>query len=212
MTAALAQMESLLRDRLAGTLPGLDAQLRFMPTPPRTGWKPGEFPSDARLAAGLLLLYPGERGASIALTVRASGLRRHAGQVSLPGGATDPGETLAQAALREAHEEIGVDPAAVRILGELTPIHVLVSGFTLHPIVGITHERPSFILAAHEVEEMIEVSVDDLQDASRIRQGTRTREGLAIEYPYFDLMGHQVWGATAMILGEFICLLQPQQG
>ena len=212
MTAALAQMESLLRERLAGTLPGLDAQLRFMPTPPRTGWKPGEFPSDARLAAGLLLLYPGERGASIALTVRASGLRRHAGQVSLPGGATDPGETLAQAALRETYEEIGVDPAAVRILGELTPVHVLVSGFTLHPIVGITHERPSFILAAHEVEEMIEVSVDDLQDASRIRQGTRTREGLAIEYPYFDLMGHQVWGATAMILGEFICVLQPQQG
>ena len=210
MSAPLEEMESLLRERLAGTLPGLDAQLRFMPTPPRTGWKPGEFPSDARIAAGLLLLYPGERGASIALTVRASGLRRHAGQVSLPGGATDPGETLAQAALREAHEEIGVDPAAVRILGELTPVHVLVSGFTLHPIVGITHERPSFTLAAHEVEEMVEVSVDDLQDASRIRQGTRTREGVAIEYPYFDLMGHQVWGATAMILGEFICVLQQQ--
>jgi 8-oxo-dGTP pyrophosphatase MutT (NUDIX family) len=201
-------LETLLRERLAGTLPGLDAQLRFMPTPPRTGWKPGEFPSDARLAAGLLLLYPGERGPSVPLTVRASGLRRHAGQVSLPGGATDPGETLAQAALREAHEEIGVDPARVRILGELTPVHVLVSGFTLHPSVGITDERPSFTLAAHEVEEVVEVSVDDLQDASSIRQGTRTREGLAIEYPYFDLMGHQVWGATAMILGEFICLLQ----
>jgi 8-oxo-dGTP pyrophosphatase MutT (NUDIX family) len=204
----IARLETLLRERLAGTLPGLDAQLRFMPTPPRTGWKPGEFPSDARLAAGLLLLYPGERGPSVPLTVRASGLRRHAGQVSLPGGATDPGETLAQAALREAHEEIGVDPARVRILGELTPVHVLVSGFTLHPIVGITDERPSFTLAAYEVEEVVEVSVDDLQDASSIRQGTRTREGLAIEYPYFDLMGHQVWGATAMILGEFICLMQ----
>jgi hypothetical protein len=58
------------------------------------------------------------------------------------------------------------------------------------------------------VEELIEVSVADLLDASSIRQGTRTREGVAIEYPYFDLMGHQVWGATAMILGEFLCLLQ----
>jgi 8-oxo-dGTP pyrophosphatase MutT (NUDIX family) len=208
MTHDLIALESTLRERLAGTLPGLEAQLRFMPTPPRTGWKPGEFPSDARLAAGLLLLYPGARGASIALTVRASGLKRHAGQVSLPGGATDPGETLAQAALREAHEEIGVDPAHVRILGELTPVHVLVSGFTLHPIVGITTDRPSFNLDANEVEELIEVSVEDLQDASTIRQGTRTREGLAIEYPYFALMGHQVWGATAMILGEFICVLQ----
>ncbi len=208
-TTPIDILEATLRQRLAGTLPGLDAQLRFMPTPPPgTGWKPGEFPSDARIAAGLLLLYPGERGPSIPLTVRASGLRRHAGQVSLPGGATDPGETLSQAAMREAHEEIGVDPARVRILGELTPVHVLVSGFTLHPIVGVTNDRPSFTLAAHEVEEVIEVSVGDLQDASAIRQGTRTREGVAIEYPYFAVMGHQVWGATAMILGEFICLLQ----
>ena len=205
---SIVELETTLRERLAGTLPGLEAQLRFMPTPPRTGWKPGEFPSDARIAAGLLLLYPGEHGPSIPLTVRASGLRRHAGQISLPGGATDEGETLVQAALREAHEEIGVDPAHVRILGELTPVHVLVSGFTLYPIVGITDDRPSFDPAAHEVEEVIEVSVEDLQDASAIRQGTRTREGIAIEYPYFDLMGHQVWGATAMILGEFLCVLQ----
>src|ERR671912_455712 len=207
MPASLDAMESLLRERLARTLPGLEAQLRFMPTPPRTGWKPGEFPSDARIAAGLLLLYPGERGASIALTVRASGLRRHAGQVSLPGGATDPGETLAQAALREAHEEIGVDPAAVRVLGELTPVHVLVSGFTLHPVVGITDRRPDFVRAPDEVEEILEVSLDDLRDASRIRRGTRIREGVAVEYPYFDLLGHQVWGATAMVLGEFVCLI-----
>jgi 8-oxo-dGTP pyrophosphatase MutT (NUDIX family) len=208
MTPDLSVLENTLRERLAGTLPGLDAQLRFMPAPPRSGWKPGEFPSDARRAAGLVLLYPGERGPSIPLTVRASGLKRHAGQISLPGGATDPGETLAQAALREAHEEIGVDPARVRILGELTPVHVIVSGFTLHPIVGITDQRPAFQLAATEVEEVIEVSIEDLQDASSIRQGTRTREGIAIEYPYFALMGHQVWGATAMILGELICLLQ----
>jgi 8-oxo-dGTP pyrophosphatase MutT (NUDIX family) len=204
---SLAGLETTLRERLAGTLPGLEAQLRFMPTPPRTGWKPGEFPSDARIAAGLLLVYPGTDGPSVPLTVRASHLRRHAGQISLPGGAVDQGETLAQAALREAYEEIGVDPARVRILGELTPVHVLVSGFTLHPIVGITDERPEFRPAAHEVETVIEVSIADLQDASNIRQGIRTREGLAIEYPYFHLRGSQVWGATAMILGEFVCLL-----
>jgi 8-oxo-dGTP pyrophosphatase MutT (NUDIX family) len=205
---ALDELETTLRDRLGGTLPGLQAQLRFMPTPPRTGWKPGDFPAGARIAAGLLLVYPGERGPSVPLTIRATGLSRHAGQISLPGGATDAGETLTQAALREAHEEIGVDPARVRVLGELTPVHVLVSGFTLHPIVGVTDRRPSFAPAAHEVQEVLEVSIEDLQDASRIRQGTRTREGIAIEYPYFDLLGHQVWGATAMILGEFICLLQ----
>jgi 8-oxo-dGTP pyrophosphatase MutT (NUDIX family) len=205
--SSLLQLETKLRTRLAGTLPGLEAQLPFMPTPPRTGWKPGEFPSDARIAAGLLLLYPGERGVSLPLTVRASHLKRHAGQISLPGGATDEGETPTQAALREAYEEIGVDPGRIRILGQLTPVYVLVSGFTLHPIVGITDERPHFTPAAHEVEEVIEVSIEDLQDASNIRRGTRTREGIAIEYPYFDLRGNHVWGATAMILGELISLL-----
>ncbi len=209
--APLKALESKLRDRLAGTLPGVDAQWRFAPAPPRGNWRPGHFPEDARIAAALLLLYPGAQGISVPLTVRASGLRRHAGQISLPGGATDPGETLVEAALREAQEEIGVNPTDVRVLGELTPVHVVVSGFTLHPVVGITDERPAFCPAPYEVEEVLEVSIDDLQDASRIRRGTRIREGTAVEYPYFDLLGHQVWGATAMVLGEFICLLQDDQ-
>jgi 8-oxo-dGTP pyrophosphatase MutT (NUDIX family) len=201
-------IERRLRERLAGTLPGIDAQLRFAPSPSREGWRAGHFPEDARIAAALLLLYPDEDGVAMPLTVRGSALARHAGQISLPGGATDPGETLAQAALREASEEIGVDPATVDVLGELTPVHVLVSGFTLHPVVGVTRERPVFIAAPGEVEEILEISLDDLRDASRIRRGTRLREGVAVEYPYFDLLGHQVWGATAMILGEFICLLE----
>ena len=79
-----------------------------------------------------------------------------------------------------------------------------------HPVVGVTETRPAFIAAPGEVEEILEVSIDDLRDASRIRQGVRIREGVAFEYPYFDLLGHQVWGATAMILGEFICLLQDE--
>lgn len=205
---ALRELERTLRVRLAETLPGVEAQMRFAPAP-RVGWKAGVFPEDSRIAAALLLLYPGADGPAVPLTVRASGLARHAGQISLPGGAADPGETLAQTALREASEEIGVDPASVNVLGELTPVHVLVSGFTLHPVVGVTHERPAFQAAPGEVEEILEVSLEHLQDASRIRRGTRIREGLAIEYPYFDLLGHQVWGATAMVLGEFLCLITP---
>ena len=153
----LAHVEGVLRARLAGTLPGVEAQIRFAPFPNRPGWRAGEFPPDARTAAALLLVYPGDRGVSIPLTVRASTLTRHAGQISLPGGATDPGETLAQAALREASEEIGLDPSAVRILGELTPVHVLVSGFTLHPVVGVTDVRPPFQAASGEVDEIVEV-------------------------------------------------------
>ena len=203
----LEQIERSLRERLSGTLPGVEAQLKFAPLPVRSGWRAGHFPADSRVAAALLLLYPRDRDLAVPLTVRASGLARHAGQVSLPGGAMDPGETLGETALREASEEIGVDPASVRILGELTPVHVIVSGFTLHPIVGVTDRRPAFVAAPGEVDEILEVSLDDLRDASRIGRGTRVREGVAVEYPYFDLLGHQVWGATAMVLGEFICLI-----
>lgn len=205
----LPDIEDVLRERLAGTLPGLEAQRRFAPYHVDPQW---EAPGNTRTAAALLLLYPHPRGdVAVALTVRASGLARHAGQISLPGGATDPGETLVEAALREASEEIGVNPAAVRVLGELTPVHILVSGFTLHPIVGVTDTRPDFTAAPGEVQEVLEVSLHDIRDASRIRQGTRIREGVAVEYPYFDLLGHQVWGATAMVLGEFICVLADEE-
>ena len=203
----LAEVETKLRARLAGTLPGVEAQIRFAPLPLAPGWRAGEFPSGARTAAALLCLYPGKQGVALPLTVRASTLARHAGQISLPGGATDPGETPVEAALREASEEVGIDPASVRVLGELTPIHVLVSGFTLHPVVGVTDVAPAFQAAPGEVDEIVEVRLEDLRDASRVRTGTRTREGVAIEYSYLDLCGHQVWGATAMILGEFIQLL-----
>ena len=203
----MEQIEQALRVRLAGTLPGVEAQMRFVPSPTRPGWRIDHYPEGARIAAALLLIYPREGDIAIALTVRASGLARHAGQISLPGGAADPGETLAETALREASEEIGIDASAVRVLGQLTPVHVLVSGFTLHPVVGVMDTRPDFIASPAEVDEVVEVSLDDLRDASRIRKGTRIREGMAVEYPYFDLAGHQVWGATAMVLGEFVCVL-----
>jgi 8-oxo-dGTP pyrophosphatase MutT (NUDIX family) len=207
MPSQLRHLERSLRVRLAETLPGVQAQLKFAPNPTRPGWRAGHFPPDTRTAAALLLIYPHENGIAIPLTVRASHLARHAGQISLPGGATDEGETLSETALREAAEEIGVDPSAVRILGELTPVHVVVSGFTLHPIIGVTDTRPDFAPAPNEVDEILEVSLDDLRDASRIGRDIHIREGVAVEWPYFELLGHRVWGATAMVLGEFICLI-----
>ena len=108
---SIAALEATLRDRLGRTLPGLDAQLRFAPVPPRAGWDPGHLPPTRGSLRRCSSSIPAKSGVSLPLTLRASGLRRHAGQISLPGGATDPGETLAEAALREAHEEIGVEPA-----------------------------------------------------------------------------------------------------
>ena len=132
-----------LSTALSRPLPGLEAQLRMAPNP-RLGWDPRKFPAGAQTAAALLLVYPHDGQFQVPLTVRGSEMRNHTGQVSLPGGRVDEGETIETAALREAAEELGVDPAGVQLIGRLTPIHIPVSGFILHPVVGVTSARPDF--------------------------------------------------------------------
>ncbi|HWI19915.1 MAG TPA: CoA pyrophosphatase [Vicinamibacterales bacterium] len=201
-----------LREALKGPLPGLDAQLRMAPEP-RLGWDPLKFPEGARDGAALLLLYPHDDHLHVVLTVRGAELRNHTGQVSLPGGRVDTGETFEAAAVREANEEIGVDPATVEVLGRLTPLHIPVSGFLLHPIVGATSMRPAFQRAEWEVARIIEAPVSLLSDPGVIKRETRTRtvNGRQIDVlvPYYDIDGEKVWGATAMVLAEFCAILNP---
>lgn len=210
-----------LREALSKPLPGLDAQLRMAPSP-RPGWDPLKVPEGAANGAALLLVYPtyveatvGQPQANetlhIALTVRGSGLRNHTGQVSLPGGRVEEGETFERAALREATEEIGVDPGTVELLGRLTPLHIPVSGFLLHPVVGFTTMRPAFQRAEWEVSRIIEAPVSLLSDPSIIKREIRTRvvkgQSVDVDVPYFDIDGEKVWGATAMVLAEFCAIL-----
>ncbi len=204
-----AEVETRLVSALAGPLPGLDAQLRFAPRP-RPGWRPGFDPDEARAAAGLLLLFPVAGEACLLLTVRASHLPKHAGQVSLPGGRVEPGETLEQAALREAQEEVGLDPAGVRVLGRLTPLHIPVSGFLLHPVVAVADGRPVLLAADCEVERILEVTMDELLDpARRLWRRVQHEDRGEVEVPYIDLRGAELWGATAMVLSELLSLLAP---
>lgn len=201
-----------LREALKATLPGLDAQLRMAPEP-RLGWDPLKFPEGARDGAALLLLYPHEDHLHVTLTVRGAEMRNHTGQVSLPGGRVESGETFEAAALREAQEEIGVDPSTVEVLGRLTPLHIPVSGFLLHPIVGATSMRPAFQRAEWEVARIIEVPVALLSDPAVIKREMRTRtvngQSIDISVPFYDIDGEKVWGATAMVLAEFCAILNP---
>lgn len=219
----LPSLEVVLRERLRAPLPGAEAQRRFAPRPALKSWDPSSRPAHARQAAALLLLYPGAHGPSIVLTERHADLPHHGGQISLPGGGVHKGEGLAEAALREAHEEIGLDPSAARFLGPLSSLWVLVSGFVVHPIIAVTDARPRFAASPREVETLIEMPVAALHDPARLRWQRRRRQsaggaGLELCAPYFALGepgaedGHQVWGVTAMILGEFVALLDPAFG
>jgi 8-oxo-dGTP pyrophosphatase MutT (NUDIX family) len=132
---------------------------------------------------------------------------RHGGQVSLPGGVVEPGETFEQAALREAHEEIALPIEPVRLLGALTPLDIPVSGFRLHPIVAVTDTRPLLTPADAEVAHILEIGVDELLDPATLVSTSREREGVRYQVPAFHVAGREIWGATAMVLAEFLALL-----
>jgi len=197
-----------LEDAFTRELPGASAQAHLAPVP-RRQWPEGFSPEHIRHAAGLLLVFPKttDSQAHILLTVRADTLGRHGGQVSLPGGVVDPGETFEAAALREAHEEVGLSPQLVRVLGALTPLDIPVSGFRLHPIVGAAETQPRLIPAHGEVARILELEIDALLNPDCVVHSRRARDGVAFTVPAFHLHGVEIWGATAMVLAEFLSLL-----
>jgi 8-oxo-dGTP pyrophosphatase MutT (NUDIX family) len=191
---------------LKGPLPGAAAQALLAPEP-RRQWPEGFNRAGIRDAAGLLLVFPIARRPHIVLTLRAGTLGRHSGQVSLPGGVVDPGETFEQAALREAHEEVGLPIADAGVLGLLTPLEIPVSGFRLHPVVAMMDGRPELKAADGEVAAILEVAVSDLLDQKQLTTTERERDGRRIVVPALRAGGFEIWGATAMVLAEFLVLL-----
>jgi 8-oxo-dGTP pyrophosphatase MutT (NUDIX family) len=174
---------------------------------PRRSWPPGFSIERIRHAAGLLLVFPLDDQPHVVLTVRAHALDRHGGQVSLPGGVVEAGETYEEAALREAREEIGLSPVGLRRLGVLSPIDIPVSGFRLHPVVAAVSARPALQAAEGEVARIVEPPLAHLMDTERIGWRTMTRETATLEFPVFLAEGVEIWGATAMVLAEFLSIL-----
>ena len=161
---ALNRLEAALRT----DLPGAAAHALMAPRP-RRAWPPGFSIERIRHAAGLLLVFPLDEQPHIVLTVRSDTLDRHGGQVSLPGGVVEPGETYEEAALREAHEEIGLSTVGLRRLGLLSPIDIPVSGFRLHPVVARSQQAPrSAGRSDGEVARIVEPPLAHLMDTERI--------------------------------------------
>jgi 8-oxo-dGTP pyrophosphatase MutT (NUDIX family) len=156
-----------------------------------------------RLAATLLLLFPVEDELHFILTRRPDTLNDHAGQISLPGGRMEEGETYIDTALREACEEVGVcDTDDIEILGRLHELYIPPSDFLVHPIVAyMPHYPDEWAFSLDEVSEIIECPVHVLMDDAIKKRGIHEVYGLEIFW--YAIGGHQVWGATAIMLSEF---------
>ncbi len=156
----------------------------------------------ARTAAVLLLLYPQGGQLVFVLTRRTEIVATHKGQISLPGGAQESGESPAQTAIRETCEEIGVCQADISLIGALTPLYVGVSGFQINPFVGYLPARPQISPDPVEVAETLEVPLSQLLDDS-VKQVERWHlGGMDLDVPFYRISGYPVWGATAIILSE----------
>lgn len=201
-----------LRQRLSGPLPGWKAQFKMasLRRIQELGPNPS-IPTDARVACVLNLLHRSEEGWHTVLIQRSANPRdRHGGQVSFPGGSWEEGDGgLANVALREAEEEVGVPAQQIEILGQLTDLYIPVSNFLVHPFVGILHGTATFSPQPGEVDLVLTPALSTFQTPENRKKTDLTlHQGITLkDVPYFDVDGRVVWGATAMILSEFLELL-----
>lgn len=172
--------------------------------------RPKDMPGEGREAAVMLLIFPAADDETLhtVLTRRKDDLQDHPGQISLPGGSRDSGESLDQTAIREVEEEIGIDRAKVRTLGELNSIYIPPSDFTVTPFVGWLDSEPTFKPQADEVAELIRVPIAKLLDDSIRKYSSVDSDPKLRDVPWFSIQHHQVWGATAIILDDFAQRLQ----
>lgn len=193
-----------LAEALKHPLPGPSAQFRLVPRP--RGSVPAHPP---HAAAVLLLLYPHHGALHLPLTRRTETVATHRGQISWPGGAREGEEPLVVTALRETEEELGVDPAIVEVLGQLTPLHTGGSGYRISPTVGWTPSRPAFRPDPGEVAELLEVPLATLRSPHVLRQEVWNLHGRQTLVPCYRLgPDTAIWGATAMILSEFLAVVE----
>ncbi|HEY1064933.1 MAG TPA: CoA pyrophosphatase [Pirellulales bacterium] len=196
-----------LRRQLAEPLPGRVAQREFAPeNADETHFESSPL---ARRAAVVVLFFPDD-GWRVPLIQRPQHLSHHPGQVGLPGGRLEPGETSWEAARRELWEELGVE--AIEPLGALSPIAVTASNHLVEPFVAVVNERPTWTPSVGEVDRILELRASDLLDATVRGHHTRSLDGQNVRTPHWLCDGTRIWGATAMILAELAVVLAKMQG
>jgi 8-oxo-dGTP pyrophosphatase MutT (NUDIX family) len=159
--------------------------------------------SEETEAAVLVPLFEASGELHAVFTRRHEDLRRHAGEIAFPGGRRDhPGEPLHETALREAHEEIGLPPAAVELVGTLAPVRTFVTGYVVFPHVGVIEPGHAWTPSPREVAAVMELPLSALAEGYAMRP--MTRRGFTFETDTYVVDDHLVWGVTARILGELL--------
>jgi peroxisomal coenzyme A diphosphatase NUDT7 len=157
-----------------------------------------------RESAVLVALVDGPEGAEVLLTRRSQTLTSHRGEISFPGGRVDPGETFEAAALREAHEEVALDPAVAQVRGRLDPISTMVSRSYIVPVVATLERRPSLHPAVGEVDRIMWVPLAELTRADTFREEVWHVDGDPRQIFFFELDDETIWGATARVLHQLL--------
>lgn len=198
-----------LRHRLGHPLPGTDAHLTMAPAYRNHPDKLQISDKPCRNAGVLALLFPDGDHAAILLTERRPDLKRHAGQISFPGGGGEPDEPLHLTALRETHEEIGLPPHHITLLGPLSPLYIQVSNYCVHPFVGALDAPPeNLVLQPSEVTLIHTLTLADLRHPAARSLEPRLVYGKMVDVPVFAVNGLSIWGATAMMLAELLIVTE----
>ncbi|MGC9352962.1 MAG: NUDIX hydrolase [Mariniphaga sp.] len=196
-----------IKKALAGNLRGILSHQKMMP-PNRKLRAADSDKKRLKPSSVLLLLFAEKNELFVCLIKRPLNMKHHAGQVALPGGRHEPGETPLETALRETWEEIGITSDKIEILGSLSELFVDVSGFLIHPFVGWLAEKPTFKTNPAEVEKTILFPL--LKFRNNLDETELETVSGKLKVPCFFFEGEIIWGATAMILAEFYDALEDE--
>ncbi len=202
----IKKLERALKEKL----PGEKAQNIMSPVSGETHVYKKADPAYSLKAAVLICFYPEKNNIYLPLIKRPKYGGVHSGQIAFPGGRYEDHDTcLTETALREAQEEIGIDPRKIILTGQLSKLYIPPSNYLVTPIVGFTENKPDFIIDPLEVDQLLIFNLSDLLDKNAsVKSNVMTALNLRMDVPSFFIKGHVIWGATAMIISELITVIK----